>query len=174
MACQQDRLSVPAQKIPLILKSDLIEEVKVSKKTKIKKGEGLFSAMERIDLYGKEALSIVNNLRDEIELSAVMPGNTIEVTKEGNQLKTFSFENSLLKKHFLDRQGDKWIYRVAKKVTTIDHVKIEGYLRKNSTLEQDLISNGLSKESSNEVISALMCKINFRLHARQGDFLRFY
>ncbi len=137
----------------------------------VERGQGLFQALRGVGVEGATALEVINALRDEVEFSSLKVGDAIEADFSDGKLSSFSFSQNPAEFHLLKRTGtgDKWVYTFKEKPTFWYSKIVEGSLKKGSTLQADLISQGLSRIVTGEVVNILLCKVNFRLNAREGD-----
>lgn len=159
-----------ATQTPLMQQYQLVAEVVTTKTGKVKKGEGLFQVLGRIGINDRRALDIINALSDEVEFSTLKVGDEVKATfnSEG-LLKEFHFAQNMVDTHKLKKEEGSWIYSLDQKETRWVTRIVEGELKKNSTLEESLLGLGLSTSVSNDIVSILLCKVNFRMSAREGD-----
>ena len=158
---------------PIMQQYNLVQEVITTKSGKVKRGEGLFQVLHRIGIKDQKALDIINALSDEVEFSTLKVGD--EVTAFYNQegsLREFHFSQNPVDTHQLKKRSGNWHYSFKQKETKWLSRIVEGRLRKNSTLQDDLLNLGLSQSVSNEIVSILLCKVNFRMNAREGDYFK--
>ena len=152
--------------------SPVYEPVLSVKKGEVKNGQGLYQALKSVSIENSEALKLINELRNEVEFSKLKVGDKLEATFNENQkLVKFSFSQNLFETHVvtLDNNFGTWDYSLNTLETFWQPRKLEGELRAGSSLEQDLIEQGLKRSVVNEVVNVLLCKVNFRMNARQGD-----
>ncbi|MCO4756186.1 MAG: M23 family metallopeptidase, partial [Bacteriovoracaceae bacterium] len=86
-------------------------------------------------------------------------------------LVQFALSQNPVEKHFvkLNKETGKWDYSF-KEEKSFWHARIlEGQLRAGSTLQDDLLAQGLSASTVSEIVNVLLCKVNFRMNARMGD-----
>ena len=120
-------------------------------------------------------MTIINTLRDEVEFSKLKVGDELvaKFVKDGHKKKlvNFSFSQNIYQKHFavLNSETGKYEYRFEEELTYWQPRILTGQLRAGSTLHQDLHYYGLSSSVVNEIVNVLLCQVNFRMHARQGD-----
>lgn len=158
---------------PVSFQKEVVQEVLTSKSGKVKQGEGLFQVLQRIGIKDQNSLEIINALSDEVEFSTLKIGD--EVTgffNQDNVLKEFHFSQNPVDTHQVKLINGYWRYTFKQKETNWEHRIVEGQLGKNSTLQNDLINLGLSPSVSNDIVSVLLCKVNFRMNARQGDHFK--
>lgn len=142
---------------------------------KVKQGEGLYRPLKRVGIENKLALTIINTLRDEVEFSKLKVGDELVATfiKEGEEKKLikFSFSQNAYQRHFaiLNPETKKYDYKFEEELTYWQPRILTGQLRADSTLHQDLHDYGLASSVVNEIVNVLLCQVNFRMHARQGD-----
>lgn len=139
---------------------------------KVQSGEGLYQALKRVSIENKLALSIINTLRDEVEFSKLKVGDRLEAFFDKNkQLMKFTFAQNGYQKHvaLFNQSTQKWDYSFEEQKTFWQPRILEGVLRPGSTLHQDLHSYGLANSVVNEIVNVLLCQVNFRMNARQGD-----
>ncbi|ATH08078.1 hypothetical protein BIY24_08980 [Halobacteriovorax marinus] len=141
------------------------------KKGEVKSGQGLFQALKSISIENVWALKLINQLRDEVEFSKIKVGDKLEATFKNEELIKFSFSQNPVETHTVtyDKKQDKWEYSLETLETFWRPRTLEGELRPDSTLEGDLIAEGLDRSVVNEVVNVLLCKVNFRMNARKGD-----
>ena len=165
-----DQEQVSATPTPIMQQYQLVEEVVTTKTGKVKRGEGLFQVLGRIGLNDQPALDIINALSDEVEFSTLKVGD--EVTAFYNPqgiIKEFHFSQNLVDTHQLKKENGSWVYSFDQKETIWESRIVEGELKNNSTLQDALLGQGLSTSVSNDIVSILLCKVNFRMNARAGD-----
>jgi murein DD-endopeptidase MepM/ murein hydrolase activator NlpD len=141
-------------------------------KGKVKRGQGLYQALKSVSIDNVQALKVINQLRDEVEFSKLKVGDQLVATfNEDQRLVKFSFSQNLVESHIvtLNEETGKWEYSLDVLETNWHPRILEGELRSGSNLEQDLIATGLKRSVVNEVVNVLLCKVNFRMNARQGD-----
>ncbi|MEH0862375.1 MULTISPECIES: M23 family metallopeptidase [unclassified Halobacteriovorax] len=149
-----------------------LRHANIVKKGEVKRGQGLYQALKSIDIDNKQALKLINQLRDEVEFSKLKVGDRLEATyDEFNNLIKFSFSQNEYETHVvtLNENSGKWDYSLEELETYWQPRMIEGQLKTGSTLQDDLLALGLERSVVNEVVNVLLCKVNFRMHARAGD-----
>lgn len=107
-----------------------------------------------------------------MEFSKLKVGDTLEATFDENKnLISFSFSQNPAEKHILSLNNEtaKWDYSFHEEPTSWQTRILEGELRAGSTLHQDLQAQGLANSVVGEIVNVLLCKVNFRFHARMGD-----
>lgn len=138
----------------------------------VKRGQGLYQALRDVSVDNALSLEIINALSDEVEFSKLKVGDKLEATFNPNkELIQFSFSQNRAEKHIVKRNNpqEKWTYEF-KEEPTFWHARIlEGQLRDGSTLQNDLLSHGLSPAVVNEIVNVLLLRVNFRMNARVGD-----
>ncbi len=138
----------------------------------VKRGQGLYQALKSVSIDNAQSLKLINALRDEVEFSKIKVGDQLQATFDHNEnLKKFSFSQNLVETHTVtlnDLTGN-WDYSLTTLDTFWKPRTIEGSLQPGSTLEEDLIAQGLQPSVVNEVVNVLLCKVNFRMNARKGD-----
>ncbi len=150
----------------------VIHPVRIIKTGAVKNGQGLYQALKSVSIDNAQALKLINELRDEIEFSKLKVGDQLEATfDEDQKLIKFSYSQNSVEKHIvtLNEVTKSWEYSFKELETFWQPRTLEGELRSGSTLEHDLIATGLSRSVVNEVVNVLLCKVNFRMNARQGD-----
>ena len=168
-ACHDQAIKPMAEK-PLMQRYDLVNEVITSREGIVRNGQGLYQALDAVGIDNKVALELINALRDEVEFSTLKVGDRLEgIFNKLNQLVEFRFSQNPVEIHVVKKNNNKWQYSIIKKPTKWNTRIVEGTLNKNSTLQEDLENKGLSKSVVNEVINVLLCKVNFRMNAREGD-----
>lgn len=138
----------------------------------IKRGQGLYQALKSVSIENEMALTMINLLRDEVEFSKLKMGDKLEAVFDINKkLKSFSFSQNEYETHKVsfNKKTGQWDYSLKVKETYWKPRILEGELKPGSSLEQDLIATGLERSVVNEVVNVLLCKVNFRMNARQGD-----
>ncbi len=149
--------------------SPLISESFVKEST-VKSGQGLYQALRDVGIENELALEMINNLRDEVEFSKLKVGDNLSAEYDYyNHLKRFTFSKNPAEKHIVERKDGAWVYSFKEEETQWFSRMITGELSIGSTLQGELLDMGVNPEVANEIISALMCKVNFRMHARIGD-----
>ena len=145
-----------------------------SKKVVFTKGMGFFQALNSMGISSTIALNIINGFRDEIEISKVKINDSLDCTFDGNNhIQKCVYSNSLIDFHHLQLSDDgNWVYRYEKKPTITSYRIVKGNLPQNSSLENELIKQQVSRSATNTIINILKCKINFRMTARVGDFFK--
>ena len=146
-------------------------ELHTLKKGSIKRGQGFHQSLRDMKIDRKVSLQIINSLRDHVEFSKLKVGDRLTGKYNSkNELIEFSFSNSPAEEHFLkhDYITKQWIHeRKEEKTVWIKRI-LEGSL-KGSTLQEDLVSTGLERSVVARIVNVLLCKVNFRVHARVGD-----
>lgn len=150
--------------------SEYEKNYRTYKKTEIKSGQGLFQALSDININGQEALDIINNLRDEVEFSKIQLGDKLSAGLDfKGDLIEFNFSSNPAEIHQLYKVDGEFSYRFVEKETKWESRLISGVLTKGSTLQADLLAQGLSRSVVAEVVNVLLCKVHFRMDARVGD-----
>ena len=168
-ACQNDVIESKPQ-TPLMQQYDLVRDVITSREGTVKNGQGLYQALEDIGIDNRIALELINSLRDEVEFSTLKAGDNLEgLFNQFDELIEFRFGQNLVETHVVKKENGQWKYSLIEKPTFWETRIVEGNLQKNSTLQSDLEKKGLSPSVVNEIISVLLCKVNFRMNARHGD-----
>lgn len=142
------------------------------KRTKVKAGEGMFQALKRVSIEHRQALDIINLLRDEVEFSKLKVGDQLQAKfNKENSLTHFTFAQNIFQKHIVafNEKNQQWEYQYEEQKTLWQPRILEGTLRPESTLHQDLLDYKLSNQAVNEIVNVLLCKVNFRYNARAGD-----
>lgn len=175
LSCEDRPASVILTKTHPV-KADLMREILHTKSGEVEKGNGLFQALRNVSIDDDVvALEIINALRDEVEFSKLRVGDKLEATfNQNNKLVAFSFSQNPAEKHSLklDRKTGAWIYSFIEEPTYLRSRILEGELRPGSTLEEDLVAQGLPRSVVAEVVNVLLCKVNFRTDARKGDLYK--
>lgn len=143
--------------------------------TKVKSGQGMFHALKDLGVENDVALELINVLRDEVEFSKLKVGDTLQGTFNFyNELMEFSFSQNIAEKHSLVKNfaDGSWNYSFREEESFWVTKVVEGSIDKGSSLLSSLLKKGFSSKVANEVISALMCKVNFRMDSRLGDSYR--
>jgi murein DD-endopeptidase MepM/ murein hydrolase activator NlpD len=167
IACQEQVVKAPKIQ-PLVLKQEFVE----TRTGEVKKGQGLFQALRSVGISDDVlALDLINSLRDEVEFSKLKVGDKLEATfNQDNKLVSFSFSQNQAEKHFVKLSATgSWEYSFKEEPTVWKTRILEGELRPNSTLQEDLLAKELPRNVVAEVVNILLCKVNFRSHARMGD-----
>lgn len=163
-------------KTPVTTQKVVPKEILKTQVGQVQKGQGLFQALRNVAITNTQLqLDIVNALRDEVEFSKLKVGDKLEATfNQNNVLVGFTFSQNLAEKHALKLNNETgvWEYTFIEEPTQWTARILEGELRANSTLQQDLIAQGLPNAVVAEVVNVLLCKVNFRMHARRGDRYR--
>ena len=145
------------------------------KETTIKKNQGMYQALKEISLSNIESLSIINLLSDKVEFNKLKVGDKLKATfYKDYGLTEFSFSDNPAESHILkvDPDSKEWSYEFDEKPTFWASRVIEGNLSPGSTLQADLLNQGLKRSVVANIVNILMCKVNFRLYARAGDSYR--
>lgn len=145
------------------------------RKGKVESGEGMYQALKRISIENDLALIIINALRDEVEFSKLKVGDELEAFfKEDGSLYKFSFAQNPVETHtvVLNEETALWEYSLTEKPSYWQPRILEGELKAGSTLESDLIANDLDRSVVNRIINVLLCQVNFRMNAREGDVFK--
>lgn len=136
----------------------------------IKRGQGFFQALKSISINNAVALQLINALRDEVEFSTLKVGDKLKATyNRKKELVAFSFSQNPAEIHTVKLNNNKWDYSLEQKPTFWFSKIISGELRKGSTLVEDLKEKGVDASVVADVVNVLLCKVNFRFHARTGD-----
>jgi murein DD-endopeptidase MepM/ murein hydrolase activator NlpD len=138
----------------------------------VKRGQGLYQALKGVSIDNKEALQIINALSDEVEFSKLKVGDKLEATFNSlNELVEFSFSQNPAEKHKVKKNilTGNWDYKFHEEKTFWYSRMVNAKLSSGTTLQGVLLAQGFSASTVNDIISALMCKVNFRMSARVGD-----
>lgn len=157
--------------------ADPTEGLYYKKNTRVRSGQGLYQAMREVSVLNDKALEIINALRDEVEFSKLKVGDELSAKFDVfHRLVEFSFSQNTAEKHLVtyNYATASWDYRFETLPTEWSSRIIEGELRPGSTLHSDLFAYGLSAATVNEVVQVLLCKVNFRMHARMGDRFKIF
>jgi len=178
-ACESEqekvaRLKIEAQKLDILrlAEGEYEKTLLTFKADKVKYGQGMFQALKNVSVTGKESLSVINSLRDKVQFTNLKVGDQLTSTFDKNsKLVEFIFSNNPAEKHILikDNASGDWKYSFLQEATTWKSRIITGKLKSGSTLQNDLIAQGLKRSVVGEVVNILLCKINFRFDARMGD-----
>ncbi|WP_372654221.1 peptidoglycan DD-metalloendopeptidase family protein [Halobacteriovorax sp.] len=168
-SCSQPKAVVER---PILTPLRPISTVRTVQKGEVKRGQGLYQALKDVSIDSEQALVLVNKLQDEIEFSKLKPGDKLVATFDGNKkLVNFSFSQNEVETHVvtLNNQTGDWDYKLDVLETYWQPRVLEGQLRSGSSLEHDLITDGLDRATVSEIVNVLLCKVNFRMNAREGD-----
>lgn len=149
-----------------------VKEYFITKSSEVKYGQGLYQALKNVGIENDKALELINALRDEVEFSKLKVGDKLQAVFDyQNTLVQFSFSQNPAEKHIVNKNSvtNGWDYSFHEELTQWKVRTLIGELRAGSTLQDDLLSEGLSAQVVNEVINVLLCKVNFRMNARMGD-----
>lgn len=150
-----------------------IEESKLIKKAGfVRKGEGFFQMIRGLDIQAADALKIIDELRDYVEFSKLKVGDEVKaVFAPDKALQEFTFSSNPAEKHVLIKKSitDTWEYEFQEAPTVWEERIVTGQLVSGSTLQENLIGTGLKRNVVADIVNVLLCKINFRLDAREGD-----
>lgn len=138
----------------------------------VKAGQGMYQALKSVSIENSEALQIINALADEVEFSKLKVGDKLAATYDSNnKLVKFSLSQNPAEKHIvkMNSPSGTWEYSFLEEPTFWYSRMIEAKIQKGSTLQGTLLARGFSPSTVNEIVSALMCKVNFRMNARFGD-----
>jgi murein DD-endopeptidase MepM/ murein hydrolase activator NlpD len=138
----------------------------------VKRGNGLYQALKSVNIDNTKALNIINALRDEVEFSKLKVGDKLQsVFDNHGKLVEFSYSQNPAEKHIVEwnESESKWDYKFHEEETQWKSRILTGELRQGSTLQEDLLAQGLSAQVVNEIVQVLLCKVNFRMNARVGD-----
>lgn len=147
-------------------------KISITKKGQVSSGQGLYHALRDVSIENELALEIINSLRDEVEFSKLKVGDELEaVFNQFNQLVQFSFAQNPAEKHILTMNDSNglWEYSFKEEKTFWNSRIVSGEIGSGSTLQGELLEKGFSHRTVNDIVSALMCKVNFRMNARVGD-----
>lgn len=170
LSCESD--SVIENTEVSITKKSIPKETYISKSGEVKKGQGFYHALKDVGINNAQALDIINSLQDEVEFSKLKVGDKLEaIFNQDNKLLSFSFSQNPAEKHLLNYNftHSNWDYKFKEEPTFWQSRILEGELKKDSTLQDDLIASGLSRPVVAEIVNILLCKVNFRYNARMGD-----
>lgn len=138
----------------------------------VKSGQGMFQALLDVGFSRVQSLKVIDQLSDYVEFSKLKVGDKLVATFHANGLPIqFEFSNNPAEKHILvkDFVADKWTYSFLQEPTEWKTRLITGSLSPGSTLQNDLLAQGISRRVVGEIVDILLCKINFRIYARSGD-----
>ncbi|OIQ20007.1 MAG: hypothetical protein BM556_05835 [Bacteriovorax sp. MedPE-SWde] len=169
-SCDKPRSEEQVAPVMTLLSAPRVENTVI--KGEVKRGQGLYQALKSVSIVNSQALKLINELRDEVEFSKLKVGDRLVATfNESKQLINFSFSQNSVETHVvtLNKKTGKWDYSLNVLETSWRPRLLEGKLRSGSTLEDDLIATGLERSVVNEVVNVLLCKVNFRMNAREGD-----
>lgn len=165
--------SANTNQTPFLLKYGRgIASEKITKMGEVKRGQGLYQALTDVSIDNKDALQIINALSDEVEFSKLKVEDKLEASfNEMNELVEFSFSQNPAEKHIVKKNiiSGNWDYTFFEEETFWHSRMVEAKLTSGTTLQGVLLEQGFSPATVNEIISALMCKVNFRMSARVGD-----
>jgi murein DD-endopeptidase MepM/ murein hydrolase activator NlpD len=139
----------------------------------VQRGQGLYQALKSVGIENEMALKVINSLRDEVEFSKLRVGDKLQAKfDDAHNLISFMYSQNQAEKHIVTWNPNtlSWDYRLIEEDTHWKGRIISGQLRSGSTLQDDLLSKKLAPEVVNEIIQVLLCKVNFRMHARMGDY----
>lgn len=145
---------------------------KTVKKAQVRSGQGLYQALKNVSIENQEALGLINALRDEVEFSKLKVGDELSATfNQDHKLIEFTYSQNSVETHHVvfNEQTNQWEYRLEEVETYWQPRILEGKLKAGSNLVTDLIAVGLSRSVANEIVNVLLCKVNFRMNAREGD-----
>jgi murein DD-endopeptidase MepM/ murein hydrolase activator NlpD len=143
-----------------------------TKSGEVKRGQGLYQALKDVSIDNGLSLELINSLRDEVEFSKLKVGDKLEATfNQDKKLVEFTFSQNPVEKHILklNQETGKWDYSFKEEKTFWFTRILEGNLNAGSTLQEDLLAQGLNPSVVNEVVNVLLLKVNFRMNARVGD-----
>tara|TARA_Y100000768_G_C23991129_1_gene693241 strand:- start:9685 stop:11013 length:1329 start_codon:yes stop_codon:yes gene_type:complete len=149
--------------------------LQLTKNGEVKRGQGLFQALRDVGIENVQALEIINALRDEVEFSKLKVGDKLEAGFDtAHRLVSFSFSQNPAEKHILslDPITHQWLYKFKEEHTHWYSRIIEGEIKQGETLQGTLLKQGFAPDVVNNIVSALTCKVNFRMNARVGDKFR--
>lgn len=143
-----------------------------TRSTEVKYGQGLFQTLENVGIRGQLALGAINILRDKIEFSKLKVGDKLSAHYSGNgDLIGLEFSFNPAESHRLTKEvlSTQWDYSFHESPTIWKERIITGSLSLGSTLQAELKKQGLDSVVVGEIVNVLLCKVNFRLDARNGD-----
>lgn len=146
--------------------------ISITKQGKVERGQGLYHALRDVSIENALALEIINALRDEVEFSKLKVGDELEaIYNQYNELVQFTFSQNPAEKHILTKNQvtGNWEYKLEEAKTFWHTRTVSGEIGSGSTLQGELLQKGFSHRTVNDIVSALMCKVNFRMNARVGD-----
>jgi murein DD-endopeptidase MepM/ murein hydrolase activator NlpD len=152
-----------------------LKELYTTQYGEIKSGQGLYQALQNVSIDNALALELINSLRDEVEFSKLKVGDSLEATfNQNKELVRFSFSQNPAEKHIVEfnKTTGKWDYSLKEENTVWFARVLQGKLREGSTLQQDLLAQGLKPSVVNEIVNILLLRVNFRMNARIGDHFR--
>ena len=138
----------------------------------IKRGQGFHQALRDLSVKRKNSMSVINGLRDYVEFSKLRVGDKLTATYDKDKkLIGFSYQQNAAEKHILlkNQETESWDYKYHEEKTEWITRILTGELKKDSTLQTDLIETGLKRSVVADIINVLLCKVNFRMNARMGD-----
>ena len=173
LSCVLQSCDTSKASAPIVTKVVPVQKIlNIKKQGEVKRGQGLYQALKDVDIDNALSLDLINALRDEVEFSKLKVGDKLEaVFSEDKELIEFSFSQNPAEKHVVkfNKESGGWDYSFVE-AETFWHARIlEGELRAGSTLQQDLLAQGLEPSVVNEIVNVLLCKVNFRMNARMGD-----
>jgi len=139
----------------------------------LRAGEGVFQVMERMGISREMKLKLINTLRFEVELVALVAGEqfTGVYNPDSTTLVGFNYRPDRVTEHRLsiDTLTDSISYELFAKETEIRQRRVNGALAEGSSLNESLLSSGMPQSITQVVNGILLCKIAFRTDARVND-----
>ncbi len=139
-------------------------------------GKGFEDSILAVDGFGlRQAMGVVNALRGEVDFRRLKAGQSfrIRLSPDGKRIVKFVFQPDKITRHILVWNGETGKYDYTLKIfPTKKRVRlIEGKIE--TTLDQALKARGdVSNHIRNVANGVLECLVNFRRHARKGDYFR--
>ncbi len=139
-------------------------------------GQGIFQALVGAGVDHQTALSIINAVKDEIELDILRVGDRfrLEFDRKDSTVLSFSFfpHAALEQKITRTHRDSTWVYSEVEQPTLWRYRLVEGTLTAGATLDQMQRELGVPDFMVGVVNGVLLCKVSFRTDAREGDVFR--
>jgi hypothetical protein len=139
----------------------------------IESGQGIFQALTNAGVPHNTILSVINEIRDEVELDVLRVGDRfdVEFDRADSTVVSFSFyANAALEQKITRPHIDSaWTYERIEKPTIWKYRLIDGFMKEGSSLDQIQRELGIPGFMIGVVNGVLLCKVSFRTDARAGD-----
>ncbi len=139
----------------------------------LRAGEGVFQVMDRMGISREMKLKLINKLRFEVELVALIAGEqfTGVYNSDSTTLIGFNYRPDRVTEHKLsiDTLTDSISYELVAQETESRHRRVNGALAAGSSLNESLLGAGMPQSITQVVNGILLCKISFRTDARVND-----
>ncbi|MGM0443381.1 MAG: peptidoglycan DD-metalloendopeptidase family protein [Fibrobacterota bacterium] len=140
----------------------------------LRAGEGIFQILGRMNIPHSMKMRIINKLRFNADISVLKSGEQFSAILSADSTKgfsTFRYHPNRVTTHTItyDSTADSLTYSYERLETEKRERLLKGSITAGSSLNESLLSAGLSRNITSVVNGILLCKIAFRTDARVND-----